>query len=1070
MSAKFRIAICAFLLLQALTPALRAGEGFADSMFIGGKSQNLLPDFTDSYGVVFRDLNRDFLPEIYVVRFRNLNRLFLNEGPGNPFSDFTIQSGLGGNLMPRGQENLELGASSGDFNNDGLPDMVIAGWGVSTRLFLQQKGLRFLDITDRTQIKPPLDGNGAFWADVNLDGNLDLFITDEHHPNHLFLGNGLGNFVDRSEEWGFTRDNVSQGAAFADVDDDGLPDLYVCNWFAPDVFLRNTGQNRFEPQNLNLKHLTEPLNSNGVSFGDIDNDGDPDLLVTDRNGRSALYRNDTPPRSAQWIFTDITDASGLQVPYPAYGSVISDFNNDGWPDIWISTIGPNMFFVNRHGIKFEKAFEEHFANLNSVEEYSTGAAAADVDNDGDLDLFASQKDTNSALYINPLNSLNFIKFRLTGVRSNRDAIGAKIWLFPDGLLGDSSAIAGFREIRGGGGYLSENSLQVHFGLPAPGLYDARIVFPGGRELFMPSLQSGKFYRVSEYTGIMKSYYRAKQYGNRLVHHPHFFVNIILFAVLIGILIGFTIISTGRFRWATAQIILFLVTTIIILYGIFLAFQSDPLRTRLIIQIAATIGLLSVLTFFMEKIRRLEISRLEYRRLLLDFSQDLIFIKNNQELYRKLVQTIYETVHPAFCAFLRYESDNLYPASVTGKVEIASEVSFAPESKEGLLIEIAQGDKPLTNRPPFPDGYYFPVSREEKFFGILLIGAAVKRDFTLADLAVFRALAAQSAVAIENNLYIEETRQLIRQVTEAQTREKYLSQLENAYRELEEKNRRLEELYRDLKDTQSQLVQSEKMASLGQLMAGIAHELNNPISFIYANLRELDSYSQVVRKLLEPIAGTEIDADALLQKIREVKNAEDLEFILTDLNKLVEESLQGSLRVKELVQNLRNFSRVDEAQVKEVDLQQGINSTLQLLNNEMKGRITLHKDYGALPKVYCNPGQINQVFMNLLLNAIQAIEGEGNIWITTRLSNSRVIISIRDDGKGIPQETLSKIFDPFFTTKPVGQGTGLGLSISYSIIQNHGGDIEVESEKRKGTVFRIILPVGADQFQSGDKKQ
>ena len=171
-----------------------------------------------------------------------------------------------------------------------------------------------------------------------------------------------------------------------------------------------------------------------------------------------------------------------------------------------------------------------------------------------------------------------------------------------------------------------------------------------------------------------------------------------------------------------------------------------------------------------------------------------------------------------------------------------------------------------------------------------------------------------------------------------------------------------------------------------------------------------------------------------------------------------------------MQNLRNFSRLDEGEVKSVDLHEGLNSTLLLLNNEIKNRIQVIKDYGELPKVECHPGHINQVFMNLLLNAIQAIEGEGKIWINTKTLDGYVEITIRDSGQGIPEDIKNRVFDPFFTTKPVGRGTGLGLSISYGIIKNHQGEISVDSESGKGTAFHIKLPVKMSTDQSDEKKK
>lgn len=241
----------------------------------------------------------------------------------------------------------------------------------------------------------------------------------------------------------------------------------------------------------------------------------------------------------------------------------------------------------------------------------------------------------------------------------------------------------------------------------------------------------------------------------------------------------------------------------------------------------------------------------------------------------------------------------------------------------------------------------------------------------------------------------------------------------------------------LADTQTQLVHSSKMVSLGQLVAGVAHELNNPIGYTYSNLSHLNEYLEKIKSWPK-------------------QNNKEVDFILKDMESIIQSSLEGIQRTKDIVQGLRNFSRLDEAEIKEVDLHEGLESTLKLLNSEIKNKITVHKDYGNIPKILCYPSQINQVFMNILSNSIQAIEGAGEIWIKTGTKNDALFISIRDSGKGIKPEHLSRIFDPFFTTKKIGKGTGLGLSISYGIIQKHNGEITVKSEVNKGSTFTITL--------------
>ena len=262
----------------------------------------------------------------------------------------------------------------------------------------------------------------------------------------------------------------------------------------------------------------------------------------------------------------------------------------------------------------------------------------------------------------------------------------------------------------------------------------------------------------------------------------------------------------------------------------------------------------------------------------------------------------------------------------------------------------------------------------------------------------------------------------------------------------------------LKSTQAQLVHSSKMTSLGQLVAGVAHELNNPIGYTYSNLSHLKEYMDSIKKLMifyeQSLLKLPKPSQTLLQ---EKKKALNTDFILKDIETIIQSSLEGTQRTKDIVLGLRNFSRLDEAEIKEVDLHEGLENTLKLLNSEFKNRITLHKSYAKLPKITCYPSQINQVFMNLLTNAIQAIEGPGEIWVKTEALKDKIIISIQDSGKGIASEHLDRIFDPFFTTKKIGQGTGLGLSISYGIIQKHQGEIKVSSTVGKGSTFTIVLP-------------
>jgi len=284
-------------------------------------------------------------------------------------------------------------------------------------------------------------------------------------------------------------------------------------------------------------------------------------------------------------------------------------------------------------------------------------------------------------------------------------------------------------------------------------------------------------------------------------------------------------------------------------------------------------------------------------------------------------------------------------------------------------------------------------------------------------------------------------------------------LERSNQELMAKTAELEEAYQTLQSSQLTIMQQEKMASIGQLAAGVAHEINNPIGFISSNLRTLQKYQGGIFEYLDAqesrLAEGGMEQEA--QELAELKKRLKIDYLRQDSGDLISESLEGAERVRQIVAGLKSFSRVDQAEQGLADINECLDSTINIVWNELKYKATLERDYGALPRTWCYPQQLNQVFMNLLVNAGHAIEDQGVIRVRTRLEKDRILISVSDSGCGITDEHQSRIFEPFFTTKEVGKGTGLGLSIAYDIIQKHNGDIRVQSEPGKGTCFTILLP-------------
>ncbi len=285
-----------------------------------------------------------------------------------------------------------------------------------------------------------------------------------------------------------------------------------------------------------------------------------------------------------------------------------------------------------------------------------------------------------------------------------------------------------------------------------------------------------------------------------------------------------------------------------------------------------------------------------------------------------------------------------------------------------------------------------------------------------------------------------------------------AELEAANLTLMAEKQRQAELIRKLEEAQNQLLQSEKLASIGQLAAGVAHEINNPVAFVNSNIGTLQQYATDLLALLAAYENLEASlTDEARQDISQVKQEIDAAWLREDIGHLLAESLDGLQRVKRIVQDLKDFSHVDRSEREWGDLEKGLESTLNVVWNELKYKAEVVREYGAIPQIECFPSQLNQVFMNLLVNAAHAIEDHGRITVRTGHDDGHVWVEVEDTGKGIPPEHLKRIFDPFFTTKPVGKGTGLGLSLSYGIVNKHSGRIEVTSEVGRGSTFRVVLP-------------
>ena len=443
------------------------------------------------------------------------------------------------------------------------------------------------------------------------------------------------------------------------------------------------------------------------------------------------------------------------------------------------------------------------------------------------------------------------------------------------------------------------------------------------------------------------------------------------------------------------------------------------------------------------------------------------IKKLLDLIMDMTKSVLEAEASALI-LIDEEKDELYFESATGEKESRVKEIRMKKGK-GIAGWVAERGKPLRVPDVSKDPRFFKGVDEKTGFKTRSILAAplISKGKTIGVIEVVNRRDNGPFTEFHQELLMELSNYIAPAVENAQMAralEQSRMKIQEYSRTLEQK---VEERTRELKEAQAQLIQSEKLSSIGLLAAGIAHEINNPMGFINSNLFTLVGYARDLRQILAEYKQLERDcqgtADEKLKfrcaQIKKVKERIDLEYIMNDLEKVIEESNEGARRVIRIVKGLKNFSHVDEERPEYINLNEGMEETLNVIWNELKYKAEVIKEYGDLPEVECYPMLLTQVFMNLLLNAAQAIEKEGRIVVKTYTDNGNIYIRISDNGCGIPPENLPRLFDPFFTTKEVGKGTGLGLSMAYGIIERHKGKIQVESEVGKGSTFTIELPLG-----------
>ncbi|KAF0129231.1 MAG: PDK repeat-containing protein [Bacteroidetes bacterium] len=613
----------------------------------------------DEYGVAMADFNGDDKLDIYAVRIYEQNRLFINN-PGSAtlhlftqgFIEEAVKRDASGVINPKtgtSQSELKMGIGAADIDNDGDQDIYLCYLNSINKLLLNKDNDYFRNVSeqDNRACDNMKRSNAAAFADVDNDGDLDLFITNEESSNRLYENNGTGHFTDITATSGLSSTSGGMCASFADVNNDGLPDLCVSFWYpGTKLYFNESGNGRIHFRDVTLSTdlaKAAASKSNAVAFADVNNDGFTDLFVANRNTENKLYMN-----NGKGLFSDVTEDYFPPENYMSNGAVFADFDLDGFLDLYITNVGENVLYKNINGSYFKDVTADFGAELSG---YCTGCVAGDIDNDGDPDLYvANYINGNSNLFLNNTGKKSFVKIKLQGVRSNKDAIGAKIWLYKVTNEKKQYNLAGYREINGGGGYCSVSAKEAIFGVDPDIVYYALVKFPSSSDtLKIDDVVAGKTLIVRELTGFKAFYTESKNQLVRFFKNQENQPEIVkyLLTILLLVMYNFQLRKSTRkialIRWMASGFI-FIIFVFVNQFFFFQWFSTSFFIAPLIV-----IGLLALLHLFIGRIllRRLaQKEKLELReKLSRDLHDDLASTLGSISIYAETLKGMNEISQP-----------------------------------------------------------------------------------------------------------------------------------------------------------------------------------------------------------------------------------------------------------------------------------------------------------------------------------------------------------------------------------------------------------------------------------------
>ncbi len=586
----------------------------------------------DEYGVAMADFNGDDKTDIYTVRIYEQNRLYINYLSSADmipkiygFSEEAVKRNAYGVIDPvisTAKNEIKLGVSAADIDNDHDQDIYLCYLNSNNKLLLNRGNGYFRNVSMQKNraCENMKRSNAAAFADVDNDGDLDLFVTNEEGSNRLFENNGTGHFSDVTATSGLGSTAGGMCTSFADVNNDGYPDLCVTFWYPSNKLYINeskTGRIHFrDVTSLTDLARATPSKSNAVVFADVNNDGFADLFIANRNTGNKLYLN-----NGKGIFTDKTREYFQPGNYMSNGAVFADFDLDGYQDLYVTNVGENILYKNMDGRYFKDVTAAFGAELSG---YCTGCATGDVDNDGDADLYAANYiNGNSILFLNISEKKTFVKFKLHGVRSNRDAIGAKVWLYRISGNMTPDVLAGYRELNGGGGYASISAKEMIFGVVQGAGYYALVKFPSSSDtLRFDHITAGKTLEISELKGLPALYFESRNSIVRFFNDQENQPEIIKFVLIILLLVTYNLKlrkspgNIGVIRWLASGFIFLIfvfVNQFFLFQGLSVSFFIAPL---------IVVGFLSILHLFIDRILLRRLAQKENRALREKLSRDL----------------------------------------------------------------------------------------------------------------------------------------------------------------------------------------------------------------------------------------------------------------------------------------------------------------------------------------------------------------------------------------------------------------------------------------------------------------